>query len=188
MDFAEMGTEVRWAEVAFSIDAVAARLWAGVFGFFVHSAHVFDPVLGSRESTLLPAVYASRSRFGTLFLWAPFAVALVSNLFVFADVMIVPNVLSEMISALEPVLSLIFLAIIAWETLSVLSMGPLMPLVCVHSGELLLAAVMLAGERSMACARSVQSYFVHRLAHIHALTARRCILMHSLHVSHVFPQ
>ena len=112
----------------------------------------------------------------------------IHGLNVLADVMIIPNVLSEVVFAFEGSLSSILLAILAWETLSVLSMGPLMPLVCVQSGELLLTAIMLASERSMACARSVQCYLVLALARIHAFIACTSILMHSPHVVTVTTQ
>jgi len=111
----------------------------------------------------------------------------VSALFVFADVMIIPNVLSEMIFAFEGALSSILLAIFAWETLRVLSMGPLMPLVCVQSRELLLAVLVFADERSMACVGSVQPYFIQAFAHIHAFIACKRILMNSPHVFLVLP-
>jgi len=130
-------------------------LRTGICGLVVHSSHVVNPFFRGREDTFVKHGYASRSRFSTLFLWAPLAVAQLADLIAFADVMIVPDVLIEMILAFEAILSSILLAVLAGETLSVLLMGSLMSPVCVQSGKALLAVVVLADERGMTCGISV---------------------------------
>ena len=65
---------------------------------------------------------------------------------IFTDVVIVANVLGEMVFAFEAILSSVFLAVFARETSGVLLVSSLMSVVCVHSGESLLAAFLLADE------------------------------------------
>lgn len=65
--------------------------------------------------------------FGTIFPWTPLAaVILLFSFLSVVDVMIVPNVLSEVIPAFEPIRSSILPAVFAWKTLSILSVSALM--------------------------------------------------------------
>jgi hypothetical protein len=65
------------------------------------------------------------------------------------DVVVVANVLSEMVLAFETVLPLIFLAVFAWKTFSILLVSALMPLVRIQPTEHLLTTLMLAYQRGM---------------------------------------
>jgi hypothetical protein len=65
------------------------------------------------------------------------------------DVMIVPNMLSEVILAFESIRSSILPAVFAWKALSILSVSELMPLVRIQPTEHLLTTLMLAYQRGM---------------------------------------
>jgi hypothetical protein len=91
---------------------------------------------------------------------------------------VVPDMLSEVVFPFEAFRSSIFLAVSAWEALGVLSMGPFVPVIRVQAREPLPAAVMVAGERIVACVGGVQCYFVLALANKHAFIACGNILMY----------
>jgi hypothetical protein len=92
---------------------------------------------------------------------------------------VVPDMLSEVVFPFEAFIrSSIFFAVSAWETLGIFSMGPFVPLIGVQARKFLPAAGMVAGERSVACVGSVQSYFVLALANKHAFIACEDILMY----------
>jgi hypothetical protein len=147
MDIAEMVSKIRFPKVAIAIHTVATQLRAWEFGLVVNSAHVLDVFCRLQKYMQLSALFRGIEVVGTPYLWAPTAPPRNARQgIVFANVMIIPDVLREVIFAFETMRSPILLTVFAGKAFGVISMFSLMSLIRVRPREFLLATILLTDK------------------------------------------
>lgn len=138
-------------EVALGSGAFATWLHAGEFRFLVNLPHMSD-VVGALLKGMLIALSA---------LWPPrWAVVVwtgprVARDIIHSDVVVVPQMLGEVVPALETIGSTVPPAVLAWEALNISAMGILVSLEDIEARVGLLTAFLWTIERCMAGFRRV---------------------------------
>lgn len=133
--------EVPQPEVPLRSHAVTPRLGAREFGLLVDLAHMGD-VVGSFPKSRVLKKCVSRPPVGTVFMRTRLVVFPTLN----TNVMVVPQMLSQVILALEAVGPTVPPAVRTWEALDIGAMFVLVPCKDIEPGECLRAVLLRAEE------------------------------------------